>query len=106
MCIFDFSTLYVSVTANKRTTVSLLMVRKMKNSGRDMAIVGNHAMSKLMPNSCSIHDYVGPMNVYTHVLRALIVTVQLYCDQLTDQSIASIQGTPHTHMTHTDTVKR
>ena len=61
-------------------------------------------------NSCSIHNYVVPM-LCVHMY---CTTVHTDCDctvvSLTDQSIASIQGTPHTHHTlrithHTDKVK-
>ena len=54
-------------------------------------------------NSWSIHDYVVPKAVCTHVLYVLTVCTNCDCTVvlLTDQSITSIQGTPH--MTHTHT---
>ena len=53
-------------------------------------------------NSCSIHVYVVPTTVCTHVLYTLIVTVQL--SFLSDRSEHRIHpgDTTHTHSTQTE----
>ena len=69
-----------------------------KNAGNDMAKVGEPCNVDTHANSCSIHDYVVPSAVCTHVLYTLIVTVQLsfLSDQL-EHRIHPGDTTTHTH---------